>query len=102
MSTYHLSAEAKRDLESIHDYIAEDNPAAALRVVVRIKETCELLAQFPLIGRIRPELGKSIRSFPVKSHLLLYRLGKGEIEIARVYHMKRDLRKLEGTFDVEP
>jgi plasmid stabilization system protein ParE len=42
---------AKADIQLIHDYIARENPAAAVRVVSVIKIATQQLAQFPLSGR---------------------------------------------------
>ena len=44
------TSEAQRWLEEIHTYIAEDDPAAADRVVQGIFEQAQLLSDFPLIG----------------------------------------------------
>lgn len=41
---------ARRQLDAIHNYIAERNPKAADRVVARIREAVQLLAEFPFIG----------------------------------------------------
>jgi toxin ParE1/3/4 len=41
---------ALRDLDGIHSYIAKDNPAAAARVVARIRSAADTLEQFPCLG----------------------------------------------------
>jgi toxin ParE1/3/4 len=43
-----------------------------------------MLAQFPEIGRNRPELVVGLRSFPVDSYSIFYRVIDGGIEIVRV------------------
>ena len=51
-----------------------------------ISEGCEMLAGFPKAGRLRPELGSDVRSFPVERHVIYYREEKAPIVIARVLH----------------
>jgi toxin ParE1/3/4 len=43
--------EAECRLSNIFDYIAEENPAAALRTVQGIYERAQVLEQFPQIGQ---------------------------------------------------
>jgi len=42
---------AKDDLKAINRYIAQDNPAAARRLIAQIKAQCKTLADFPEMGR---------------------------------------------------
>jgi plasmid stabilization system protein ParE len=47
-----LRKEATADLASIHDYIAQDSPRNARRVVMRIRDTVRNnLLEFPDMGR---------------------------------------------------
>jgi toxin ParE1/3/4 len=50
MGEVRWTAEAEHWLRDIHDYIAQDNPAAAQRTVRGIAEKAKLLASFPEIG----------------------------------------------------
>ncbi|WP_353740592.1 type II toxin-antitoxin system RelE/ParE family toxin [Desulfoferrobacter suflitae] len=50
------SRPAKRDLRSIHDHIASDSKFYAKKVVKDIVEKSEVLKDFPLMGRMVPEL----------------------------------------------
>jgi toxin ParE1/3/4 len=43
--------EAERDLDRIVEYIAEDDPAAALSVLSTIREAPQVLLEHPRIGR---------------------------------------------------
>jgi plasmid stabilization system protein ParE len=47
MSGYELHPEAYNDLEAIREYIAEDNPTAAARVIVDIFDAIRALVPFP-------------------------------------------------------
>lgn len=53
------TAEARRWLQDIYDYIAADNEVAAHRTVLAIHERAEILLTFPEIGyryRQRPDI----------------------------------------------
>ena len=43
--------EAERDLDGIADYILQDDPAAALRLIDTIREATRVLSEHPNIGR---------------------------------------------------
>ena len=53
---YILAPEADRDVAEIADYIARDDPDAALRVVSEIHEVALRLAKMPHIGHQRADL----------------------------------------------
>jgi toxin ParE1/3/4 len=89
------SSEAKADVQEIAWYIAQDNLDAALRFFNLIDEKLKLLAAFPGAGTARDELAPGLRSFPVGNYLIVYRRIKGgEIEVVRILHGARNLRKI--------
>ena len=47
-----IAKPAALDLLEIQQYIQSENPAAAVRTVLRILEATELLTEFPAIGRV--------------------------------------------------
>ena len=75
------------------DYIAKDDPQAARRVVMRLRDMARMLAGAPAMGRARPELGTNIRSFVADRYVLFYRplTGAAGIELVRVLHGARDV-----------
>lgn len=85
---------AKRDILEIWDYICDDNMAAADALLDRFEARFRGLAQFPLSGRERPELGRNLRSVPEGEYLIVYRPIDDGVEIVRVIHGKRDFQKL--------
>ncbi|HEX7897331.1 MAG TPA: type II toxin-antitoxin system RelE/ParE family toxin [Planctomycetota bacterium] len=91
-----LSARAQSDLEEIWLHVAQDSPAAADRLLDRIRQVCGKLAQAPRLGRRRPELARGLRSFPVATYLVFYRSGRKGIGVARVLSGYRDLEALFG------
>jgi toxin ParE1/3/4 len=94
MPKFILAPEAKADIKAIHDYIAEDNPQAARRVIAIFRDKCRMLANTPMIGRTRDELVQDLRSFPVSNYIIFYRIAGENIEIARILHSAQDLPSL--------
>ena len=80
---------AQKDLEEIFSYISRDDADAALRVVRRIYEAAETLAEHPRIGR--DGLVPGTREFPIPQlpYLLPYRVKQDAVRILRVYHGAR-------------
>lgn len=87
---------ALQDLSNIWLTIALDNPNAADRVISRIYDAEERLADFPELGRIRPELRQNLRSWAVGDYLILYRIDPDAVVIMRILHGARDLDDLIG------
>jgi toxin ParE1/3/4 len=84
--------EAEADVYSIARHIADDaDLPAAHRFIDAIDEAAHLIATQPKMGRERDELAPRLRSFPVGSCVLFYRITKGGIEVARVLHGARDI-----------
>lgn len=85
---------ADQDLDEIWIYIAVDSDAAADRLVDRIVAAEDRLAEFPNLGRLRPDLAEDVRSWAVGDYVILYRLTADEILVARILHGARDLGAL--------
>jgi toxin ParE1/3/4 len=85
---------ADDDLWEILLYIARDNEDAAFRLIDKIEERLSLLAEFPNAGPSRPELMANVRSFPVGNYLIFYQPIDDGIEVLRVVHGARNLRRL--------
>lgn len=81
--------EAARDLERIVEYIAEDNPAAALSVLSTIREAPRVLLEHPHIGR--PGRVEGTREFVVSGlpYILPYEIKDQDIRILAVMHTSR-------------
>lgn len=95
------SPEAVEDIESIAEYIARDSDYYARSVVTEILSASHRVREFPLIGRIVPEIGnETIRERLVYSYRLVYRIESDRILIVAVIHGKRLLdtvaRRLEA------
>lgn len=91
MGRYFWTADAARDLDDIYDYLAERNLGAADRLIDEIDRKAELYAGNPLLGEARPDLALDLRAFRVGTYIVLYRLFRDGIAIARVVHSSRNL-----------
>lgn len=91
MNRFTLRPEAVRDLEGIEDFIAQDDVDQALVFLDRLYKAMALLATQPEMGRARPELGPTLRSFPVGQYVLFYEPGASSIDVVRVLSGSRDV-----------
>jgi toxin ParE1/3/4 len=84
---------SRSDLVEILLYIRRDNHRAARRLLDTIDDKLQLLSEFPGLGQPGEDLARSLRSFPIGDYLLFYRPMKDGIQLIRVLHGKRDLRR---------
>ena len=94
MAEIRWTSEAETWLRDIHDYIAEDNPQAAARVVEGIYEKAQILRRFPDIGHIyRSEEEGEIRILLYGHYRIAYlrRMEKDFIDILGVFHWALDI-----------
>ena len=83
-------------LKEIEEYIAADNPHAALTFIDKIISLAESLSQNSEKGRIIPELSiTQIREILFKNYRIVYLLKKNSIEILTVFEGHRLLKKEE-------
>lgn len=95
MNQFVLTQAAKGDLLKILEYIEDDNPNAILKVVDALDDAMQLLAESPGIGHLRPDLTRQdVRFWSVFRYLVIDRPDTNPLEIVRVLHGKRDLRRL--------
>ena len=94
------SPEAVEDLESIAEYIERDSAFYAQSVVSQILEVSRTIKEFPLIGRVLPEIGdENIRERFIYSYRLVYEIQQQRILIVAVIHGKRLLENIGGGFE---
>jgi len=94
------SPEAIEDIESIAEFIARDSEYYARAVVTEILSVSRNVHEFPLIGRVVPEIGdERIRERFIYSYRLVYRVEPEQILIVAVIHGKRLLENIPDRFD---
>jgi plasmid stabilization system protein ParE len=97
MKRFILTPRAKRDINDIWDYIANDNIQAADRVLDALENAILKLEKNPGIGHFREELAdKRHRFFLVYSYLIVYRHETKPLQIIRVLHAARDVQSILG------
>ena len=76
------TAEAQRWLNDIFEYIAADNPQAALETVNGIYERAQVLAKFPEIGHRYSASSRHVRILLYGHYRITYLIkGSGDIDI---------------------
>ena len=78
-------------MSSIWTFIADDNARAADALIDRLDRVADMLADTPLAGRARPELGPKLRSYPVGNYIIFYVPVPDGIEIVRVMNGRQDI-----------
>lgn len=88
-----LAPRALTDLTQIRDYLIERSPGGADSVRLAIAAMLEHLADYPRLGRDRPELGVRSIGVPRYIYTIYYRIADATIEIVHV----RDDRRMPIT-----
>lgn len=86
----------ERDLEEIGDFIALDNPGRAVSFIREIRERFRVIADNPLIFRLRPEIGEDARLSSHGHYVILFRV---DIDIVRVERVVFGGRELADLYD---
>jgi plasmid stabilization system protein ParE len=88
---------AQNDLLSIIDYIAEDNPRAANKMIGRFEKAIGRLQFFPFAGRIPADeelRQRNYRMLIVGKYLVFYAVKDRSVEIHRIIHGAWDYKHL--------
>ncbi len=93
MNLARLSSLAQQDLDAIWDYIARDNIKAADRWIDKLSNKLDLYGREPLLGEARSDLGAAIRQFSFGNYVVFYRPVADSIEVVRVLHAARNIRR---------
>jgi toxin ParE1/3/4 len=94
MAEVRRTPQAETDMEEILQYLNQNNPVVAERLATTFHEKGQALAQFPEMGRLRPEIAPNLRSTLVKPYVSFYPLDGDVVQIVRILHGKRDLRRI--------
>lgn len=87
--------EAREDLRNIVGYIAQDNPAAAMKWIDAMEQLFETLAIQPQMGeRVRTRRFGMVRRMARGNYVLYFRPLSQGVEILRVVHGARDQNRL--------
>lgn len=89
---------AARDLTEIVEYIAREDPGAALRILDALEAKASSLETFATRGRIVPELlGIQLREYRellVTPYRIIYRIEKARVVVVAVFDGRRNLEDI--------
>jgi toxin ParE1/3/4 len=86
-----IAPTAKTDLKDIYQYgLRQWGQTQSESYLENVKEQLWMLTEQPKIGIDRPELLLGVRSLPIESHTLFYRVTSDAVEIIRVLHSRQD------------
>ncbi len=95
MKRYRLSRTALRDIDEACAWIAKDDLNAALRLWTRFDAAFAKLERIPRLGHHRTDRADERHRFwTVGSYLIVYVVTDDRVEVARVLHAARDVRRL--------
>lgn len=78
--------DALTDLQTILDYIKQDNPQEAQALAAGFRHTAEHLTRHPFIGR-RGDLDGTRELMLHRNYLLTYRVSSEAVEILQIWHV---------------
>jgi toxin ParE1/3/4 len=88
----HWTDTAERHLDAIYDYIAQDSPEYARRMVDRLTRRSQQIVEFPFSGRRVPEYDvDQIREVIEGSFRIIYHIKADQIDVLAVVHGARDV-----------
>jgi plasmid stabilization system protein ParE len=89
-----LAPEAAADLRAIHEYISQDSPRNAAKLVGRLLDGINSLADFPhrsVVEHRSERIRNPVRSLPVKPYVVYFRVSDAQqtVRILTVRHGAR-------------
>ena len=90
--TYVLRPRARADLFEIWNYGVDTwGEAQAEKYALRLNEAFNLIADYPEMTRLRPDIDPLVRLHSVGSHVILYEVNAARVQILRIVHNRRDI-----------
>ncbi|MDD5036639.1 MAG: type II toxin-antitoxin system RelE/ParE family toxin [Methylococcaceae bacterium] len=83
---------ARSDLKSIYDYIGQDSPQTAKKIIQEIANKADILAILPNLGKLTPELeDPQVREISAYSWRIIYQRRQDKIFVLTVVHKRKQL-----------
>ena len=93
MAVLRFRPRAVDDLRRARNHIRQHDPTAAAGWLDRLRHLTRTLSENPRMGPARPEVGTNIRSFAIGRYVVYYQPVDGGVEVVRVLHSARDVRR---------
>lgn len=87
--------EAEQDRADIWDYIADDNPLAAVRMDLRFSDTAARLASHPKMGKAG-KISGTRELLPHENYRLIYEIDGETVWILALVHTARQWPPVQG------
>ena len=88
----HWTNTALAHLLSIYEYVAQNSPVYADRVVDRLTRRSEQIGTFPRSGRRVPEYDREdLREVIEKPYRIIYRIREEQVDVLAVFHSAQRL-----------
>jgi toxin ParE1/3/4 len=94
VTEFRISRSASTDIDSIAEYIAQDNPDRAATFIEELYQKLLVVAERPLSFPIREEISPTIRSAHHGKYLIFFKVNAKIIDILRILHGSRDFENL--------
>lgn len=89
MKRYRLTPSAQSDLLDIRRFTLQAwGPAQSEKYLSQLRQTIQLLAATPALGKLRPDVGPDVRCFPHVSHVIYYLIPEQELVVFGVLHKR--------------
>jgi toxin ParE1/3/4 len=89
-----LTSRAREDLRDIQLYgIRQWGEDQADAYEADIMQALDTLERNPRVGRVRDDLRRGLRSYPVRRHVIVYQIDEEAIVVLRIVHASMDLRR---------
>lgn len=90
MTRVRWTSQEIEDIQSIRDFISRDSQKYAALVVEKLIAAVDLLEEFPLAGRVVPELSREdVRELVRPPYRIVYRVLKDGVDVATVFRSSR-------------
>lgn len=87
MPLYHLTQDAQSDLIEIRRYTVQQwGDIQSKKYLSELEQTIQLLATNPRLGRLKPDIGSNVMSFPHASHVIYYVTNEPQLIVFGVLH----------------
>jgi plasmid stabilization system protein ParE len=88
----HWTDTAQGHLNAIHQYISQNSPEYAMRMVDRLTRRSRQIAEFPQSGRVVPEYQmEQVREVIESPYRIIYCIKPDQIDVLAVVHAARNV-----------
>ena len=98
MALYRLTPDAQSDLIEIRRFTVKQwGIAQSKKYLSELRQTIQLLADNPSLGKTTPEVGEGVFSFPHASHVIYYLIHERQLVAFGVLHKRMvPMNQLDG------